>query len=390
MSKQLFDVDLGFSLEDDSGNISQILNGSGVPGSTTATNGAPKGSGYLDVATGKFHTKETAGSGTDKWEIIASQAYVLSQVASDVSWRLPVKAVLTDTYADIAAVKTDADADDILETVAVLSGDRFLVTDLTSGNENVYIVSGSSGNWTFTEDTNLATDGDTLIADEGLEAGRQWLFDGTTWFYVNQSNLDEQGFIRGFIGKTGAGSESPTYSSTNYATGDLETAIGAIDAQVGTNVTNIGTNTTNIGTNTTNIGTNTGNISDNADAILFGRTSTNLSNVSGSTTISVDLVDEVAAVIWSVYAQGETEGTAHLKYAGQIFATHDGHNTGAGDDATTVDFTVTTKLKLGNLSGIDFDVVLSGAGGTQAIELNVASSTNANVTVIREVIEMPV
>lgn len=46
----------------------------------------------------------------------------------------------------------------------------------------------------------------------------------------------EAGYLRTFMGKTGAGSESPTYSSTNYVTQgvNLEVAIGELDADLGT------------------------------------------------------------------------------------------------------------------------------------------------------------
>lgn len=48
---------------------------------------------------------------------------------------------------------------------------------------------------------------------------------------------DEDGFIRSFIGKTAAGSESPTYTSTNHVSGNLEVAVGLLDAEIGADPT---------------------------------------------------------------------------------------------------------------------------------------------------------
>lgn len=58
----------------------------------------------------------------------------------------------------------------------------------------------------------------------------------TNWFDAPTTDMEglntEDGYIHTFVGKTGAGSETPDYSSENYIadTDSLETAIGKLDA----------------------------------------------------------------------------------------------------------------------------------------------------------------
>lgn len=363
MSKQFYDVSKGLQL--DSGPV--FLQGSGVPGSTTDTNSAAKGSYYLDVATGKSHTKITAGSGTDKWDAQASETFTLNNAGSQ-SWREATDVILTANYADIAAVKTDADADDDLDGVTVTVGMRVLPLDLTTGNENVYIVGGSTGAWTFTEDTNTADEGDRIVAKFGSEAGREYRHNGTIWVFVNQSNLDEQGFLRSFMGKTGPGAETPSYTSQVFITdGDtLEVAAGKLDAQVNTN---------------------DGDIATNAADILKARTQSASNNVTTITVLDSVDVNVVAAVKWTVYAMGNAEANAEKKFIASVLAGHNGHNVGAGDDATGADYNVASILKSGDITDLDFTVDVNGAGAGQVMRLNASSTMAADIRIVREVIE---
>jgi hypothetical protein len=416
MSKQYYDV--GRGLQVDGGPV--VIQGAGVPGAAGDASTAPVGSIYIDTTSGKTHFKDTAGAGTDKWSVKASEGFVLSNAGS-ASWRDPVDVILTATFANIAAVKADADADDILDGVAVTVGMRVLPIDLTTGNENVYIVGGSTGAWTFTEDTNVADEGDRLVCQFGSEAGREYGHNGTSWIFVKQSSLDEEGFIRTFIGKTGAGSETPSYTNENFITdGDsLETAVSNLDGQAKTNADNIGTNDTDI-TNLQNedgfiqafVGKAAGNdtpvyssnnyvtdtedletaIGDldtqakvNADEILQARTEITSNNITTETIVDSVNVDANATVKYIIYAQGNLEADAHLKYVTEVLATHDGHNVGGTDDATTADFNESGKLKLGNL-GVTIDMDVTGAGAAQVMRLKITSSTAADLKIIREVI----
>ena len=85
--------------------------------------------------------------------------------------------------------------------------------------------------------------GDTVYVQDGAEKGSVYIFneDGQ-WVKQGQSNTLETGFIQTFIGKSGDGSELPTYSSTDVVTqsANLETAIGQLDAAAGDTLAFIG------------------------------------------------------------------------------------------------------------------------------------------------------
>jgi len=223
--------------------IADILHGSGTPGGDAAEqDAAPIGSIYMDVVADAVNLqlwwkyRTTQNDATD-WRQATSKDYVDSLV-NGLSWREPAVVLDPTTYANITAAETAANVGNLVDGITIQPGDRILFTDLTTGNDNIYIVSGSAGAWTFTEDlTNLATDGDALLVEQGTFAEEQWTFDGTTWVKMASvaGNL-ELGYIRDFIGKTGPGIESPTYTSTDIITpsSSLESAVGQLDAIIGT------------------------------------------------------------------------------------------------------------------------------------------------------------
>lgn len=252
MALDLFRVAKGLQIEsEDFSSSASLLFGSGAPGGDTADQDAAAiGSLYLRTDTAgdnlQLYFKYTnINNSTADWRQTASRDYVDS-VAAGLSWREPVLVHDDTTYADITAAETAANVGDTVDGITISAGDRILFSSLTSGNENVYIVSGSSGSWTFTEDVNTATDGDALLVQDGSYAETQWVFDGTNWVqFAAAGGSAELGFIRSFIGKDAAGAENPTYSSTNIVVqnGSLETAIGQLDAGFGDGeITNDGGN----------------------------------------------------------------------------------------------------------------------------------------------------
>ena len=80
-----------------------------------------------------------------------------------------------------------------------------------------------------------------MFIEAGTDAGKSFTFNGTAWVQTDQASIDELGFIHDFIGKTGFGAETPTYSSTTVVTQstDLESAIGELDAAAANS--NVGT-----------------------------------------------------------------------------------------------------------------------------------------------------
>ena len=68
----------------------------------------------------------------------------------------------------------------------------------------------------------------------------------TNWSLVSTGSGAEDGFQNTFIGKSGLGSETPTYSSTNVVTdgNSLESEIGALDAEIGAAIATAAARTT--------------------------------------------------------------------------------------------------------------------------------------------------
>jgi hypothetical protein len=229
MSESFFRISKGLELD----GASLFLTGSGVPGTGGDTDIAQRGSYYTDIDTGNFYVKIASGSGTDKWSQLATHTYVQNYITTGTSWREPVDVVDT-TSSTTADIKTDLDTDDLIQGVTVTVGMRILATNVT-GNKNVFIVGGVSGNWTLTEDSNTETAGDTVYVNGGTNAGKTYQYNGTDWVWINSADATEDGYIRTFIGKSGPGSETPSYSSTNIVANSdsLETAIGKLDAEDG-------------------------------------------------------------------------------------------------------------------------------------------------------------
>jgi len=420
MAQSFFGIEKGLEL-----NGSVFLSGTGVPGASGDPSTVGIGAFYMNVTDGSLWAKDTAGVGTDKWKKMSTQAYVDSSVGTGISWREPVE-VREDTLVALPAATVNT-----VDTVTVYVGMRVLFSELTSASDrNVWIASGSSGAWSWTEDSNDESSGDSVYVMSGTHAGHTYVYNGTAWIHISSSSEDELGYIRTFIGKGSAGSETPAYSSNNYITdGDnLETAIGKIDTQVSTNAGNISTNATDISTlqgedgfirafigktgsgsetptYTSNnyindgdnlevalgkvdaqIGTNASGIATNVSNIAKARTEAASTNVTTQVTLDSVLVDTAAAVKWILHAQGNLSADADKKHVVEIMATHDGHNTSGGADATDTDYTVYAHLSMGVITGIALTIDVSGSGAAQVMNLKVASTMAADIKSIREII----
>ena len=82
----------------------------------------------------------------------------------------------------------------------------------------------------------VAHDGKTWV-DSTLNNNKLKVYDGTDWVqFGSVAGTEELGFLRDFVGKTGPGSESPTYTSTDVIaqSDNLEVAIGKLDGSIGT------------------------------------------------------------------------------------------------------------------------------------------------------------
>lgn len=414
MALDLFRLDLGVSIESDTSEA-HILQGAGAPGGDAGSlDAAPIGSVYLrtdaEVDNLQFYYKwSIANNSAADWREAASKDYV-DAVAAGLSWRAPAVALDATTYADITAAETAANVADTVDGVTIVDGDRLLIADLTSGNDNIYIVSGGTGAWTFTEDTNTASDGDAALIQEGTHAEQQWVFDGTDWVQFGaDTGAAELTFVRSFIGKTGPGSEFPSYTSTDVITqsSNLEVAIGALDDAMGTGeITNDGGNYS-ISDDMSWGAAGTLEITDalnNINDAIGDRTYTNDNVVTDGETVaaSINAIDTaignlddqglqisgnnvvVAAPVtvdtitladatearWMI--QVRETGTPANREAIEIHTINDG--------ATLIDFNRSSKLKLGSkIAGLKVDVVISGVD----MILRVKATNNVDYVVKR-------
>lgn len=386
MALDLFRVSAGLNIENvDGTDGASVITSSGAPGGDAGVEDAASvGTIYLrqdaSASVSAVYQKITDTNNAADWVQSASKDFVDAAI-NGLSWREPVLVLDDTTYANIAAAVVAANVADLVDGVTIVAGDRLLFTDLTSGNDNVYIVSGSTGAWTFTEDTNLATDGDALLVQEGTKADQQWVFDGTIWVqFGGASAFNELAFIRTFIGKTASGSETPSYSSQNIVTNgeSLETAIGGLDAAIGDRTYTEDNFVTDGETITASI--------DALDIAIAAHAATthlvDVGPVTGITTITtIDsvLVDDVQAIKWfvTVFDEGDTD----QKAAVEVYAVHDGTASG---DATLADWNESSKLKVnGNITGLKFTVSVSGTGAAQVMNLQVEAGDTVTVNATR-------
>ena len=402
MSEQLFTTDLGFKIELEDGTVVSVIPTNGAPGGTTETDAAGKGSIAMDYSTGAHYVKATAGSGTDKWNIMATQDYV-DAVAGGLSWREPVRVLDSATYANIAAAQVAMNAGNI-DGVALADQDRVLLTDLTTGADNIYIVTGTPGAAaTYTEDSNAETSGDATYVQEGSTyAGQTWTYNGTVWLQAGGASETELGFLRAFVGKSAAGSELPDYSSENYVTDNdsLEVAIGKLDGQAGAQAT-VSTNMqTELDDTQTGAGlaANGDYISPSGTNYIDGATSLadadelldaaiaavvpgepQIDNASSDTTFTTIDTLACAGVLAAKY-------TVHMRLGANVVVWEvlASHNGGVSNSpvATTVDFTRYAKLRMGTIAGHAVRVILNGTN----MELQVKDT--AGTAVVNATVEL--
>lgn len=339
MTVQFYEVERGFLISDGI----HFIFGSGAPGGSGDPDVVGIGSFYADTATGSHYRKKTAGTGADKWDKLADQTD-LDALATGTTWREPVLVKDDTSYANLAAAETAVNTATI-DGVTVAEFDRILFTNITGSNANAYEIAGTVGaGATLVEDTAPPLDGFTLWVQDGTDADTLWAYSGTAWVQRGSGDQTELGFIRTFIGKTAAGSETPTYTSNNVVTdGDnLEVAIGKLDAA-------------STGTQTNNLG------------------------VAGGVTTIADsfLVDDIGSVTWHIRMQETVSGNTEYR---ELTAMHDGHG---ANDAAVVQDAVHTKLKAGVVAGIATTAVLNGAGGAQEMRLVIDASNNYDVRVFR-------
>ena len=234
MSLDFFRIERGLEID---GQI-QYIPGTGIPGTSADTIAAPIGTIYVQTdalpTAGNVWSKVEAGSGSERWQRMASEQYVNNALGATVSWREP--AVVRDSVSTSVPVGTPNTAA-VIDGLSITDGQRVLFSNVSGGNgKNVYVYNFATG--IFNEDINQESIGDSVYVSGGTSAGRTYVFNGTDWVQSDQATLDEDGFIRSFIGKTSAGNELPSYTSTNFVgqNDSLRIAVSKLDAEVGPNV----------------------------------------------------------------------------------------------------------------------------------------------------------
>lgn len=381
MSLQLFRVEGGIS----DGNIS-YLSGTGVPGGDSSyQDAAGLGSYYSETATGDTYKKTAAGTGTDKWTNV-------SVAINNISWREPVE---VNAVGQTTLPTGTAGSTITVDGEVINDGERVLFPDLTAPSDrNVWIYNQASG--TFSEDPNAESKGDTLYVIRGTQGGQTWTYNtANTWVFANSTTLDELGYIRTFIGKGASGSVTPVYTEDNYiADGDsLAVAVDKIDQALRDAEDRIDNATVSLGINadgtmTAFSGTNYINgmnfyaalqALDTAVATAEGDLiDVTADNVTTSTVVDSVSVDDETCALWIVNIRNTAENKF---FSCHIFGQHNGT---AAADATSADHNRSSILREGgNPTGLSFDVVVSGTGAAQTMNLVVSSTEAVNVRAAR-------
>jgi len=415
MAETLLTTGLGFGIEDETtGEFGyQQFMVDGVPGDPALSplqvllsDNAPLASHATNRLSGIEYTKKVLGAGIATWVKVATLDDISAANSSD-SWREPARIKDDTVYTDITALNAALNTGS-MDGIALVDGDRVLITGLSGGNKNVFVVSGTPGsNATLAEDSNQATHNDVLIVNEGTSAGKEFHYNATLtqWVDSGQNGQDEDGYQNTYIGKTASGSEFPQFISTVVvANNDNHTlAIGKLDTAVAINITTAAANAATLVTLTSEVdaienalgagvdanglyvpktGSNylDGNadfsadfldldaqIKLNADALANVGAGVVVPNVTALAVIDSVLVDTVKMVRWMVHV---SEGNKIRCY--EVDVTHDGTPTA---DATDAEFTKYARLRMnGNIGGLRVRGRVQGAGATQTLELTVQAN----------------
>lgn len=244
MANDFFRIYKGLELDESS----QFLTGSGVPGAGGDTAVAPVGSYYTNTVTGLMYLKDTAGSGTGKWKALATEAYVQAFATQSISWREPVQ--VRENVATTLPTGTPT-ATIVVDGVTISDGQLVLFAALTV-NPDLYVYNQALG--TFSEEVVGGPHaGDATYVLSGTDAGDTYVYNGTTWVLIDQKTVNEDGFIRTFIGKSSSGNVTPNYTSNNIVIDatSLMDAVSALDVETGYHNSFIGKTAGNVTPNYT-------------------------------------------------------------------------------------------------------------------------------------------
>jgi hypothetical protein len=349
-----FRVERGFEIAD----LVQILQGAGTPGTAGDTAAAPVGSTYQDNNDGSLWTKILAGVGTNKWQKLASENYVNNALGATVSWREPV--VVRENVSLTLPIGT-ATSPIVVDGVSITDGQRVLFSAISgAAGPNVYVYNQSTG--LFVEDINGETSGDAVYVQQGAGAGKTFVFNGTAWVQSGQASLDEEGYIRAYVGKPTPGAILPDYSSNNFIsdTDDLTKAVGKLDGALGSNVS-VGNYVAPANTVNANIQALDSEIGSNVTTGGF----VSAANTVNANIQALDTQLGVALPVGNYITAGQTTNAAIVALDTEI-----------GPNVTTGNFISGSAKVNGNIAALDTAIGAPVVAGTY---VSPANSTNANI-----------
>lgn len=412
MAIDLFRVINGIDIQKtDLSSHASVLIGSGLPGGDSGQqDGAPIGSMYLrtDAETDgqqvywKFSISNNSSA---DWKVAADKAYVDAAIQG-LTWLAPAVVLDGTSYVNNTAFPVTG----IVDGVSIVNGARVLFTNVTaSGQSGVWIWNSATSPHSWTQAT-APLEGDAILVTEGTSSNEQWIYTSSnTWVqFGSTSDVAELGYIRTFIGKTGPGSENPSYTSTNVVAqgSNLETAISALDVTFGsgaiTNTTSSyaltssmtwggGSDTLTLALNQLNnaVGSRTftdQNVATNGQTVTASIDALDIAvgvlqsqeevfkatNVTASGTVTVDTLQltDATEVKWLV--QVRENGTPANRRAVEVHAINDG--------STLVDFTEYAVLILGSaIAGFALVVDINGT----TMRLRLTATNNVDYVVKR-------
>lgn len=380
MAIELFGVTEGLDLTLQNGapySGASILFGAGAPGGSGKPDLVGVGSKYFDITNGVDYIKKTAGAGADKWEKVPE----LSDLNA-IAWRSKLKVVTADVIAnggtiDFASASFSDDDGPTLTEAAFVVGD--LIISGNGGTEKLMRVSDITGQVvTFVDEVPALAINDNFVVKyylpdpDGQENQAFVHYNGTDviklsdydWEFANAINLTAgYAAVNGSI--TSADSVESAIQKLDGNQQDIQSSLGISQGAV-------------------DFGTFTGTLlADNQTAKqLFQAIETKIeelelvSSATGVTTVQVldsVLVDDYIEAEWELIIRDDTDPTK-VKFL-KLAAFHNGH---AGADAANVGLTEFVKKQIGANFATSVDVVLSGTGSAQVMQLTISATAAAS------------
>jgi hypothetical protein len=373
MARDLFNVELGYGIFNENGDTLQaaIITGSAVPDGTSGKQGdAPIGSLYLRSGTGQLYQKiANAGNAAD-WELNGASSVGIGTFRGE----------------QVVLVTDDTQGAGTRDVVAnPFSDDDGTAVPLSEYVVGRYIISDADGTPALLEITNVVGD-DVTFAAATPALNNQDTF--TTRFYLPDSPDSQEGqaivqyngsiivkigdidwnFADGISINTGYTPASGDISSSDTVQSAIEKLDGNNDAQDTLLGTAQGDTDLGIFANDT--------ISPNSSVkdalqeleIAVEGTPSEQTGVSSATVLDSVLVDDFRSAAWLVTAFDEAN-PADVRSA----IVHGANNGTSSADATNTDDNVSSILQSG-VFNTQIAVILSGAGASQEMQLQVNSS----------------